>query len=469
MLTISSLVMITIGSIDSIRNLPASALFSESLIFFYALAALAFFIPTALIAAELATGWPSRGGVYTWVREAFGPRAGLFAIWYQWIGTVIWYPTILSFLAGAIAQITLPELSDKPWFMSAIILSTFWLATLANLRGMQTSAWVAKICTTFGLIVPILLITSFAAIWIMSGNETQLAFEAGSLLPQLEPSTLIGLTAIILSCCGIEITSTHALEVESPQRDYPRAMLISVAAIISALILGSLSIAIILPKEEISLVTGLMQAFETVLRTFHLESLLPFLGVTIIFSVFGVVNNWVIGPCKGLLFSLKEMNVAPFLHYENKQQVPAGILIFQACVCSALSLVFFLMPTVNSSYWVLTVLATQLYLIMYCLLFSAAFWLRFKRPDVFRAYKIPGGKWGIGLVCLCGILSCLITIAVGFYPPANMGIANPFGYTLAIIVGLILFSCPPFLFYHSYKKQKPVYQAIPIHSLMNDK
>ena len=71
-LTTFSLAMITITCVDSLRNLPADALFGPSIVFFFALAGILFFIPTALICAELSTTWPEQGGIYTWGKKAFG-------------------------------------------------------------------------------------------------------------------------------------------------------------------------------------------------------------------------------------------------------------------------------------------------------------------------------------------------------------------------------------------------------------
>src|SRR6516164_3994438 len=101
-LSLLSLVMITVGSVDSIRNLPATALFGSSLIFFFILGAIFFLIPTALVSAELSSAWAKQGGIYVWVKEAFGEKCGFLAIWFQWIENVIWYPTILSFVAGTV-------------------------------------------------------------------------------------------------------------------------------------------------------------------------------------------------------------------------------------------------------------------------------------------------------------------------------------------------------------------------------
>ena len=138
-LGVFSLVMINVIAVDSLRSLPFSAEYGVSLIFYYILAAAAFFIPTALVSAELATGWPNKGGVYIWVREAFGDRWGFLVIWLQWIYNVVWYPTILSFVAGTLAYLINPHLADSKTYMLSVILITFWGATLLNMFGMKLS------------------------------------------------------------------------------------------------------------------------------------------------------------------------------------------------------------------------------------------------------------------------------------------------------------------------------------------
>ena len=84
-LGVFTLTMINVAAIQSLRNLPVMAEVGWASVFFYLIAAIGFFIPSALVSAELSTGWPSTGGVYTWVKEAFGPRWGFVAIWLQWI------------------------------------------------------------------------------------------------------------------------------------------------------------------------------------------------------------------------------------------------------------------------------------------------------------------------------------------------------------------------------------------------
>ena len=99
-LSISSITMINIIAIANLRSVPFSAKLGASLISYYAIAAVCFFIPTAIVTAELATAWPNKGGIYVWVREAFGELSGFITIWLQWIYNVVWYPTILAFVAA---------------------------------------------------------------------------------------------------------------------------------------------------------------------------------------------------------------------------------------------------------------------------------------------------------------------------------------------------------------------------------
>ena len=95
-----------IWHLRKIRNLPATALFGSQTPFFVIAGALFFLIPCALVAAEMSARWTDRSGIYAWIKTIFGNRAGLVAIWLQWINTLIWFPTILSFIASPYAYFT---------------------------------------------------------------------------------------------------------------------------------------------------------------------------------------------------------------------------------------------------------------------------------------------------------------------------------------------------------------------------
>ena len=445
-LTIFSLTMITVGSVDSIRNLPATALFGSQLIAFFILGALFFLIPTALVSAELASGWAKQGGVYIWVKEAFGKKAGFLAIWLQWIENVIWYPTILSFVAGTIGYLIDPSLAKNPYFLWLVIVSSFWGATLVNLRGMRSSAVFSTICTISGLLLPMSLIIGLGAAWLLGDNPVQVQFDIPSILPHLQDRSMwVSLTAIILSFCGIEIATVHANDVNNPQSAFPRALTYSVGIILSTLILGSLAIAVVLPQNDINLVAGIMQAFDAFFARYNMLWLMPVVAVTLVMGGFGGVSNWIIAPTKGLLVAAQDGNLPPFFQRTNQHGAPVVMLVGQAVIVTLLSSLFLFMPSVNGSYWLLTALAAQLYMLMYLMMFVAAIKLRMIAPHHPRAFRIPGGLLGMIGVAGVGMIGVLTTLAVSFIPPEGIDVGSVSRYESTLIFGLLLMCAPPFI------------------------
>lgn len=445
-LTVFSLTMITVGSVDSIRNLPATAVFGSQLIFFFILGAVFFLIPTALISAELASGWPRQGGIYIWVKEAFGKKAGFLAIWLQWIENVIWYPTILSFVAGTVGYLINPALANNPYFLWFVILVSFWGATFINLRGMRSSAMFSNICALSGLLLPMALIIGLGAAWIIGGNPMQIHFSAQDLIPHWHDHSIwVSLTAIMMSFCGIEIATVHASDVNNPQRAFPQALTYSVFIILSTLIFGSLAIAVVLPQHEINLVAGIMQAFDAFFAQYHLAWLMPVIALMLVLGGLGGVSNWIIAPTKGLLIAAQDGNLPRVFQRTNQHSAPTTMLIGQAVIVTILSSLFLFMPSVNGSYWLLTALAAQLYMLMYLFMFAAAIKLRLAAPEHPRGFRIPGGIAGLTTVATIGIIGTLLTLAVSFMPPEGINVGSVGRYESTLIAGLILMCLPPFI------------------------
>ncbi len=455
-LGVFSLAMITAGSVDSVRNLPATAMFGSSLIFFFVLSTVFFLLPSALVSAELASTSTKHGGVYTWVKEAFGLRFGFLAIWFQWIENVIWYPTILSFVAGTLGYLVSPSLAESKAFLISVILCSFWGVTFVNLFGIKSSARFSNLSALFGLIVPMTLIISLGVGWFVMGQPIQLHFSASDAFPHFHNANLwVALTGIILSFCGMEIAAVHTHDVKNPQREYPRAMFIATIIILFTLMSGSLAIAAVLPKNDISLVAGIMQAFHAFFAYYHMQWIMPFIAVMLVVGGMGSVNNWIIAPTRGLVFAMRDGQMGPSLSRENRHGAPYALLIWQAVIVSIVSLVFLLLPSVNGSYWLLTALASQLYMLMYILLFAAAIQLRYKNTERRPGFLIPGGSFVMWIVAGAGLFGSLVTLFVGFIPPTNLSIGSPLEYELLLIGGLLTMSIPPF-FVHLFARHTPM-------------
>lgn len=443
-----SIVMITIGSVDSIRNLPATALFGSSLIFFFTLAAFLFLIPSALVSAELASMWDKEGGVYVWVKEAFGKRTGFLAIWFQWIENVIWYPTILSFIAGTIGYLISPSLAENKFFLMSVIFCCFWGTTIINLLGMKSSARLASFCSIAGLLIPMALIIGLGVVWMISGQPVEIDFDIQHIIPRNYNADMwVSLIGIMMSFCGMEIATVHVRDVRDPQKTFPVAMLYSVVIILVTLVLGSLAIAVVIPHDDISLVAGIMEAFSVFFTSYHLKWFLPVVAVMLVVGGLGSLNNWVIAPTRGMVIAGNDGCLPPILRKENNHRAPAILLLYQAVIVTLLCTVFLLMPSVNGSYWFLTALAAQLYMFMYIMMFAAGIRLRYSHAAVSRGYKIFGGNIGMWVVGLAGLISSIGTVIVGFIPPEGIDVGGFAHYEELLVTGLLLMSVPPFIIY----------------------
>lgn len=448
-LSLFVLTMLIVGSIDSIRNMPATALFGSSLVFFFIIGTLLFLIPTGLISAELSSSMPSHNGIHDWVKTAMGGKFAFLVIWLQWINTMVWYPTILSFIAGIAAYLMDPALAQNKYYLIGVILAVFWALTLVNLRGLKVSAHFSSVCAVIGMVVPMVLIIFLAILWMVTGQPLQVHFTTQSIIPNFSHGqSWISLTAIITAFLGMELATVHVKNIRNSQKLVPKAMIVSIVFIMLTMFFGSIAIAFVVPAHHINLVDGIMQAFSAFFDAYHLHALLPALGVMVLVGSLGGMVNWMISPAKGLLIAGENGYLPKAMCKVNKHGVASNILLTQALLVSVVCLAFLLMPSVNGSYWLLTALSTQLYVIMYVLMFVAAMIIVIKNlKESEDSFALPGKKSGSLFVSTAGIIGCLIALVVGFIPPSNIKVGGFWHYEMMFVLGMIVMLVPALLLY----------------------
>lgn len=442
-LSVFSLVMINVIAVDSLRTLPITAKLGLSLVSYYLVAAFAFFIPVALVAAELATAYPNTGGIYIWVREAFGRRAAFITIWLQWIYNVVWYPTILAFIAATLAYLFAPELANNRYYLWGTIVGLFWLFTLLNCFGMRVSSMISILGATFGTILPMAGITILGLVWIMQGRPIQITHLTAWLPDFSSLGNLSLFSAVLFGLLGMEMSAIHAEEVKNPQRDYPRALAYSTIIIFSTLVLGSLAIVIVVPNDALSVVSGFIDAYAIFFNAYNMPWMTVLTAGLIILGGVSCLAAWIIGPTKGLLVSAHDGCLPRKFSHMNRHGAPTVILMTQGVIFTLLSTVIIFVDSINAAYWILSDMCAQLALLAYIFMFAAAIKLRYSRPDQRGAYRIPGGNWGVWIVAGTGLLCCLLTIMIGFVPPTQIPIENVTFFEAFLIGGMLLFVLVP--------------------------
>lgn len=420
-LSVFSLMMINVIAIDNLRGIPFSAKLGLSLISYYTLAALIFFIPTALVTAELATAWPNKGGIYVWVREAFGDFYGFITIWLQWIYNVVWYPTILTFVAANLATLIDPALAYNHLYTWLVITILFWACTIINCYGLKVSSAISTIGATVGTLLPMTIITYLGLHWIFQGHSSAMPLAWSELTIQPTNTSHLSIFCfIIFGLIGIEMSAVHADEVENPKQAYPRAIWYASWVIFLSLIASTLAVGLVVKAEDLSVTTGLVQAFSVFFAEYGLLPLLPYLTLCIIIGSLSSVVTWIIGPTKGLLIASHDQCLPAWFGKTNEAGIPTNILLLQAIIFTILSFAYIFIPNVDGVYEVLSILTTQLALLVYILLFASAITLRKRRQPHQAGFMIPGGRWGLYVTTFIGITACCIILVMGFIPPPEI-------------------------------------------------
>jgi amino acid transporter len=439
-----TLAMMTMAAVVNLRNLSLIAELGFTAIFFLIVAALIFFLPIALVTAELASTWPRPGGCYVWVDEAFGKPLAFISIWFSWMASVSWFPAVLAFTATMLAHMLtplFPNLEHSTNFILITMLVVFWGTTISNFYGIKFSGIFSSIGVLVGTLIPGGLIIALGIWWIVSGKPTQIPLSITSLVPDFKLDNLVLFSGVLLSLGGVELAAYHIREAKNPQKSYPRAVMIAVALILAVYILGTLAITVVVPQSDLLLASGLIQAFQVFFANVGLAWIVPLIALFLFMGAIAGVNSWVVGPAKGLLVVAQDGFFPHWLQRVNTHEVPTALLVTQALVGSVLSLVFLYIQNNSASIWFLTALSAQFTFMQYLLVFCAALKLRRSQPQILRAFKVPA----LWLVAGLGIASCIFSFLIVFAPHAKLVSIEIETYCMLLIASFMVLMLPAML------------------------
>ncbi len=453
-LGVFTLAIMNVTAVVSLRGLPAEAEYGLSSAFYYLFAAIVFLIPTSFVAAELAAMFQDKqGGVFRWVGEAYGKRWGFLAIWLQWIESTIWYPTVLTFGAVSLAFIGMDGTKDmavanNKFYTLIVVLIIYWLATFISLKGLEWVGKVAKIGGMVGTIIPAGLLIILAIIYLATGGQSSMDFHSNFFPDLTNIDNLVLASSIFLFYAGMEMGGVHVKDMDNPSRNYPKAILIGAIITVIVFVLGTFALGIIIPQKDINLTQSLLVGFDNYFRYIHASWLSPIIAIALAFGVLAGVLTWVAGPSKGLFAVGRAGYLPPFFQKTNKIGVQKNILYIQGGVVTLLSLLFVVMPSVQSFYQILSQLTVLLYLIMYMLMFTGAIYLRYNMKDKVRPFRI--GKKGNGLIWFIGglgFLGSLLAFVLSFIPPSQIATGSNVVWFAVLIAGCVIMVTIPFVIY----------------------
>ena len=440
--------MMTVGSVGYLGSAPATAVLGFASVFLYVLPAFVFLVPVSLVAAELASGRPD--GVYNWVREGISAPMGLLAVWCQFAQTIFYYPALLAYVGSTLAYVIDRRLAGNGVYTAVVIVVLFWLGVLVSSRGVALVAKLSSSGTVLGTLIPGAILVVLGVIYLAQGNHSVAPIDTHHILPAWS-----GLASIVLivnsffTYAGVEINAVHVDELRKPARDYPKSIFVAMALVLAVFIFPTLAIAAVIPANHISFTAGVMQAFNRLMTHFGIGFAVPVIAIALAVGALAGMMSWLDGPSEGLVRIGREQGyLPPYFQKLNARGIEIHILAAQAVVITVIALLYAFVPTVSSAYWIFTALATQVYLIMYALMFIAAVRLRRAQPEHPRGYRVPA----LTQLCVVGGLASVVAFLIGFVSPSQLAHTSPLVYAVLIAAGILVLGVLPPLLLHRFRK-----------------
>lgn len=404
-LRLRDMVLFTVTAILLPDTLAAAASIGASSISWWILLSVVFLLPFALISAELGCSYPEQGGVYAWVRDAFGGRWGSRITWCYWINTTVWLPSVCVLFSGILKQLFFPDASL--FFQISVAVTICLLTTGVSCLALDLGKWVPNI----GAIAKFLF---FGAIILGAWNY---ASNNGMANPLTSQSLAIhwgeGLAfipAIIYGMLGFELISAGSEEMRNPARDVPRAVILSGLLVVLFYTLGTAAVLAALPAADINLVEGLVDVLRLFFGGPYQSVIVSVLGMSVLFAVFASGATWAIGCNRAAAEAGVEGELPRIFAIEHPRNgSPVGASLLMGAVSSALLVLYALVAGSNEDlFWSLFAFSGVIFFLPYIAMVFAFLHLRRRDPDHPRPFRVPGGPL---VAWLCAVIA-IITLSI---------------------------------------------------------
>lgn len=460
-LTLWGFFSITAAMVLTVYEYPTFATSKLHLVFFLILGGLFWFIPVALCAAEMATvkGWNDNGGgEFSWISHTLGQRYGFAAIFFQWFQITVNFCTMIYFILGALSYVvSWNALANNTWVKFIGVLVIFWLVTLSQFGGTKYTAKIAKIGFMVGILIPSVILFILAIWYLCAGGKLLITFSSQAFVPDFtKVSTLVVFVSFILAYMGGEASASYINELKNPNKNYPLAMFILVILAICLDTFGGLTVAAVIPQDQISLSAGVVQAFNYLfihLGGAKLGWLTRVIGLMLACGVIAEISSWVTGPSRAVYDTAKVGILPKYFQKTNRHNIPVRLVVVQGIIVSIWDAILtFGGGGGNVSFFVAMALTVVIYLVGYFLFFIGYLALVFKKKDLPRTYNVPGGTVGKAIVAIVGLIVTLFAFIISFVPDSSLPSSSHAAYMTILIVCFVIVVILPFVIYQATKK-----------------
>lgn len=450
---LKALILVNISALFGIRWIAKSTSDSFGLgvaaIPMWFIFALLFFVPQALICAELSSAYPSDSGMYVWVKAAFGEKWGFMVSWLNWTSKLFWYASFMTFFTVNIAyMIGKPEILENKYLTVAIAVIVFVTLSILSINGLARVKFLTGL-GAFGSMIPAVILIILAAVTVgFIGEQPASAYTIQTLAPKMNGNTLVAISAIIFGYTGGEVVANFVTEIEDPRRNYPKAILLSAVLVGVIYVIGSVAITSLMPTSEIKASTGILDAISIGAQNVGIGSwLVRIVALGISVSILGATVIYIASPIKMLFGSVPGGMFGKKLTEMNEVGIPKKAVYLQTVIVSLLLIAASMFPGVDAIYNILVTMTALTALFPYVILILA--YIRIKKKDIIKdpVYVFSENKnvcmniaRVVLLLCIAGILFTCAPIMGSFRMNLIYEIEMIGGGLLVMLSGLWLWN-----------------------------
>lgn len=405
--------LFTVSAMLVVETLTASAAIGTKTIAWWLLAIVLFLVPYGLITAELATTYPSQGGIYVWVKRALGPRWAARTTYWYWVNVALWMPSVFVLFAGMFFQLFGHGLAlwpDGKWPQIGMAIALVWLVVGVGAMRLEIGKWVNNVGAL--LKVAIILSLGVGGIVFAIRHGSANTIDANSFVPSFGVAKEF-LPVIVFLLLGFELISSMAGEVREPERRIPRAILTSGALIAFLYVFATVGILLALSLTKLSLVEGLVDTFRAIFgRTGVGEVVVYVLGIGALYTYFTNMTTWTMGANRSAVEAAAAGELPAVLGREHPtRRTPVGALAISGAISTVVLVATALViDKQDSLFFAIFAASSVVFLLPYLLMYPAVAILRFKDPDRPRPFKVPGGDRVV--IALVAVTSVVIAAGI---------------------------------------------------------
>jgi amino acid transporter len=432
--------LFNIAAVLGPRWIAAAAHYGTSSISLWILAAVLFFLPTALIVIELSTRFPAEGGLYVWSKEAFGDFHGFVAGWSYWIYTFFYFPGLLTASVAMSVFVGGPKygyLASSKGYLFWASLGLLAIAVALNVIGLNIGKWLQN-AGGVSTYLPLLMLVGISGyLWIHRGSATQFSFK--SLLPTWDWDTVNFWPTIAFAFTGLELVCAMSEEVREPRKTFPRATYASVILITLIYIIGTVALLALLPATAVDERNGVFQGITagSVILGIAWFGVLAALLVTI--GNAGGIGTTVAGVARvPFVAGIDHFLPSFFGKIHPRWKTPHISILIQAGISALVLMLAQIKAEPKEAYRALVDIAVILYFVPFLYMYAAVIKLAYRRDreSSTETVLIPGGRAGAWLAGLLGLVITFGSIVLSMIPPGE--VQNKLIFELKIIGGTVV-------------------------------